>query len=46
MLRISGAEGSETSVQVAKFELKRYGTDDGLGWGTPRCVLRWEVGVP
>ncbi len=34
VLRIAGTDGTDTSVQLAKFELNRYGTFDGLGWGT------------
>jgi putative cell wall-binding protein len=45
VLRIAGADGSETSVQLAKFELNRYGTDDGLAWGSCTGTQTNEFGV-
>jgi len=44
VLRIAGADGSETSVQLAKFELNFYGTDDGLGWGGFSCNGTGQLG--
>ncbi len=45
VLRIAGIDGTDTSVQLANFELQHYGTSDGLGWSNCGGTLTDGFGV-